>query len=107
MKKVMIASAILFFAAVTNVNSQVEQKMDKKDTTGKTQPLSQQTKTPIKPEELPEAVRTTATGGDFKDWAISSAFLVKTSNSEYYELVFIKEKETRTVNFDKSGKPMA
>lgn len=107
MKKVLIASSFLFFAAVTNVNAQVEQKMDKKESAEKAQQNSQQTKTPVKPEALPEAIKTTTTGEDFKGWAISSAFLVKTTTAEYYEVVFTKEKETRTVNFDKAGKPMA
>ncbi len=107
MKKVLIASAALFLAAITNVNAQTgKQPVDKKETVQSPQNLDQQTKTPVKPEALPEAIKkTTSTGEDYKGWVVGSAFLVKGA-TEYYEVTFTKEKETKTVKFSKEGNPI-
>ncbi len=126
MKKVLIASAALFFAALTNVNAQTapttqstadkkdvatapaatvattQAAVEKKETAVMAQP-AQPAKTPVKTEALPESVKATLTGADFKGWNVSAAFLVK-ATTEYYEVVLTKEKETKTVKLDKDGK---
>ncbi len=108
MKKVFIASAALFIAAITNVNAQTETKqppVQQKATMEKPQQIEQQTKSPVNPEALPEAVKATTTTDQYSGWLVSSAFLVK-GVSEYYELTLTKEKETKLVKLDKDGKPV-
>lgn len=108
MKKVLIASAALFIAAITNVNAQTETKqtpVQENATMEKPQQVEQQTKLPVKPEALPEAVIATTKTEPYSGWLISSAFLVK-GVSEYYELTFTKENESRSVKLDKEGKPV-
>lgn len=104
MKKVLIASAALFIVAITNVNAQTNPATEKKEV-AKPQTTDQQTKTPVKPEALPQAIKTATAGEDYKGWVVSSAFQVK-GTTEYYELVLTKEKETKTVKMDANGKPI-
>lgn len=104
MKKVLIASAALFLAAITNVNAQTNPPAaEKKETIEKPQQLEAQTKTPVKPEALPVAIKVTTAGEDYKGWVVSAAFLVK-GTTEYYELILTKEKETKSVKLNKDGK---
>ena len=105
MKKVLIASVALLFAAITNVNAQVKPQapVDKKETVTTPQTNDQETKTPVKPEALPDPVKTAIAGEDYKGWVASSAFVIKTP-VEYYEVVLTKDKETKTVKFAKDGK---
>ncbi len=132
MKKVMIASVALFFAAITGANAQTAQVAEKKEvavtaaqqpvekkeavantkeavantqaeTTNTQAPSTQPAKTAVKPESLPEAVKTTMAGEDYKGWIVSSAFLVK-DKVEFYELVLTKDKESKTVKVAKDGK---
>lgn len=64
-----------------------------------------QEKVAVKPEELPEPVKTTLAGDAFAGWSASSAFLVtKADNSQYYEITLKKGTETANINLDKDGK---
>ena len=125
MKKVLIASAALFFAAISSVSAQTGQAsqpaankkevattpataqapaaaqaaVEKNETVATAQP----TKTPVKAEAIPEAVKATVAGEDYKGWIVSSAFLVN-ATSPYYELVLTKDKETKIVKLDANGK---
>ena len=108
MKKVLIASAALFIAAITNVNAQTESNqppVQQKPTMEKPQQVEQLSKSPVKPEALPEAVIATTKTEPYSGWLVSSAFLVKGA-AEYYELTFTKENETKSVKLDKDGKPV-
>ena len=64
----------------------------------------QEEKTKIKEEELPEAVKTTLKGDDYKDWTISAAYSIK--STDQYEVELKKETETKVVRFDKDGKAL-
>ncbi len=59
-------------------------------------------KVKIKPEELPEAVRTKLSGDAYKGWEVSTAYMYKESKT--YEVELKKSGETKTVKFDKDGK---
>lgn len=104
MKKVLIASVALLFAAVTNVNAQVKPQApaDKKETITTPQ-TNDQEKTAIKPEALPEAVKRTIAGKDYTGWVATAAFILKTP-VEHYEVMLTKDKESKTVKFAKDGK---
>lgn len=106
MKKVIIASVALFFAAITsnvhaaNANSKVEIITSvKEDTTEK--------RTPVMPDQLPEPVKQALAADDYKGWTPSSAFLVTKGDQEYYEVKLMKEgSEANKVKFDKEGKKL-
>lgn len=104
MKKIIIASASLFFVAITNINAATSNNPVATATTVKSD--SSDTRTAVKPEELPEPVKQTLAGDDYKGWAPSTAFLVKGA-SEYYEVTLTKEgSEANTVKIDKEGKKL-
>lgn len=64
-----------------------------------------QEKVAVKPEDLPEAVKTTLSGDAYAGWSVTGAFLVtKQDNSQYFEISLKKGEETSTVNLDKDGK---
>jgi hypothetical protein len=63
-------------------------------------------KVSVRPEDLPEAVKSTL-AGSYSEWKVSSAFLVtKEDNSQYYEVNIKKGEESATVNLDKYGKKL-
>ncbi len=67
--------------------------------------ISLQEKVAVKPEDLPEAVKTTLSGEAYTGWEVSGAFLVtKEDKSQYFEIAVKKGEETATVNLDKDGK---
>ncbi len=64
-----------------------------------------QEKVAVKPEDLPEAVKTALAGDAYKGWEVTGAFLVtKEDKTQYYEIAVKKGEETATVNLDKDGK---
>ncbi len=64
-------------------------------------------KTPVKKEDLPEGIKTTLAGADYKDWEVTEAFSVKDETSEWYEVSLKSADKTTTVKFDKEGKKIA
>jgi hypothetical protein len=103
MKKVVIASVALFFAAIANVNASTP-------TTG-IEVISQvnedslEKRTPVIPTDLPEAVKQSLSADEYKGWSPSSAFLVAKQDNEYYEVKLTKEgSEANKVKFSKDGK---
>jgi len=59
----------------------------------------------VKAEELPEAIKKTLTGEEYKGYTISEATLVKTADAtSHYEVSLAKDKETKLVKIDKDGK---
>ncbi len=103
MKKVIIASAALFFAALTNVNASTNNKNLEVITSAKADTTEK--RTPVMPEQLPEPVKQALTADDYKGWTPSSAFLVAKDEKEYYEVKLVKEgSEANKVKFDKDGK---
>jgi len=64
--------------------------------------LLQDEKEKIKPEELPEPVKTTLNGDEYKGWLVQTAYRVKAK--DVYEVELKKGAETKTLRFDKEGK---
>jgi hypothetical protein len=108
MKKVIVASAALFFAAITSLSAQTSVKpvdQQEKAVVENVVKIDNQERTPVKVEDLPAAVKATLAGEDYKGWIISSAFLVK-NEAEYYEVSLSREKETKIVKLTRDGKAL-
>ena len=100
MKKLMLSLAFLALAGVVTVNANTQQDV--------TIVRLQDEKKPVKVEELPDAVKATLAGDDYKEWMAEKAFQVKpATGAEYYEIELKKGEETKTVKLDKDGKPVA
>jgi hypothetical protein len=93
MKKVMFA-LIAFVACGSVVNAGT------KSVTPIEISKMQEEKVKIKPEEVPEAVKT-AIKEDYQGWEISVAY--KYTLKENFEVELKKDTETKTVKFDKEG----
>lgn len=66
--------------------------------------VGEQSKVAVRPEDLPEAVKSSL-AGSYSDWKVSSAYLVtRDDNSQYYEVNIKRAEETSTLNLDKYGK---
>lgn len=63
---------------------------------------TQDEKTKIKSEELPEAVKKTLEAQEYRGWLIDAAYHVKSTDS--YEVELKNGAEAKTVKFDKDGK---
>ena len=59
-------------------------------------------KVKIKPEELPEAIKTTLKGDDYKGWTAYTAYHDTVKN--IYEVEIRKGSETKSLKFDADGK---
>lgn len=66
--------------------------------------VAQDSKTPVKQEELPDAVKAALAGDEYKDKTFSEAFLVKTAAGEHYEIKLKSGADETTVKLDKEGK---
>lgn len=97
----MLSAAVCLFAMAYSASAQVtpQTPVEKKEA----QSMQQENRKAIKTEELPDAIKTTISGNEYKGWTVNSAFIVQGAN-EYYEVVMMRDKETKTVRFDKSGK---
>lgn len=105
MKKVIVASAALFFAAISS-NVKAATISRKAPIICSINSDSTETRTAVKPEELPEAVKQTLASDDYKGWTPSTLFLVK-GGTEYYEVTLTKEgSQANTVKIDKEGKKL-
>lgn len=63
-----------------------------------------QSKVSVRPEDLPEPVKSTL-AGSYSEWKVTSAYLVtRDDNSQYYEINIKRSEETSTLNLDKYGK---
>ncbi|SEI64703.1 hypothetical protein SAMN05216327_10331 [Dyadobacter sp. SG02] len=66
--------------------------------------IAEQSKVAVRPEDLPEAVKSTLSGS-YAEWKVTSAYLVtRDDNSQYYEINIKRSEETSTLNLDKYGK---
>ena len=60
-------------------------------------------KTPVKLEDLPDAVKKALKGPEFDGWKPVTAYWVKTDKSSYYEIDVTKGEEKKTVNLAADG----
>jgi len=101
MKKLILSAAFFAIAGFTAANaSDVKNKIEivaVKDTL---------VKTPIKLEELPEAVKATLKTDPYKIWTPTAAFSVKDGDKSYYQVDVKKEEEVASLKFDAEGKPI-
>ncbi|PYF70131.1 hypothetical protein [Pedobacter nutrimenti] len=99
MKKFILSAAFLAFAAVATVNAN-----DIKAPLAITAPQDSTTKTPVKPEELPDAVKATLQSDKYKEWVPQAAFLVTAANkTEWYQVDVKKGEETASLKIGKDG----
>lgn len=101
MKKLILSAAIVAIAGLTTVNAS-EVKIANPVVSVQDSVI----KTPIKMEELPEAVLTVLKSDPYKDWTPTAAFSVKDGQKEYFQIDVKKEEETASVKLDKDGKPV-
>jgi len=102
MKKVILAVAALGIVGFTMVKASPSTKNTRLTTTIAVADTAQ--KTPVKLEDLPPAVKTTLTTDPVKQWTPTTAFLVKSGNTEYYEINVKKDNQNQVIRIDKDGK---
>jgi hypothetical protein len=113
MKKLMFASlALLGSVALANAQEATPQESNKATevvapapadpATAAPAAADQDDKTKIKSEELPEAVKKSLEGQEYRGWLIDAAYHVKSTDS--YEVQLKNGAETKTVKFSKDGK---
>lgn len=62
-------------------------------------------KTPVHPRDLPNAIKETLSGGEFKGWKTASANFVKPlKGKSYYEIALLKDNDSRVAKFKDNGK---
>ena len=99
MKKLILSAAFLAFAGIASV---------KANETNSLQAITVQqdstTKTPVKIEDLPDAVKATLASEKYKDWAPLAAYLVTDDKkTEYYQVDVKKAEETASLKIGKDG----
>jgi len=98
MKKIILSAAFLAFAGLTTV------KANTISTPVITIQQDSTKKTPVKLEELPDAVKTTLKGDKYKDWAPAAAFLITAADKkEWYQVDLTKEGQTASLKIGKDG----
>lgn len=99
MKNLILGAALLAFAGVSTVKAN-----DIKTPVTSVVQQDSTTKTPVKIEELPDAVKATLSSDKYKDWAPSAAFLVTdASKAEYYLIDVKKGEEAAQLKVGKDG----
>lgn len=98
MKKLIISAICLAFLAggtsQANSSSSVQSTL-----------TTPQEKVSVKPEDLPEPIKTTLASDTYAGWMVTTAFLItKEDNTQFYEISLKKGEETSKVNLDKDGK---
>lgn len=92
-----IAIALLLAVIIPDVDASVQSSIS-------TAVIAEQSKVAIRPEDLPEAVKSTLSGS-YAEWKVTGAYLVtRDDNSQYYEVNIKRAEETSTLNLDKYGK---
>jgi len=94
MKKIFLATLLLAFGSGIAVNAAPA---------AIAMEIAAAEETPVKPEELPEAVKTALKGDAYAGWQASAAFLVKEGENEYYKIELTKGEEKQVVKLSKDG----
>ncbi len=100
MKKLILSAAFFAFAGVASVQAS--------NIPASIQIVVQDSviKTPIKLEELPDAVKNALQSEPYKDWTPTAAFSVKDGDKSYFQVDVRKEEETSSLKFTADGKPV-
>jgi len=98
-KKIMFAAAVVAVAGMTSVNAETV-----KVPTSASIVMNVQDKTPVKAEDLPDAVKTTLAGDDYSGWDVKEAFSVSRAGGvSSYEISLQKGDENKVVNLNEAG----
>ncbi len=100
MKKLILSAAFLAFVGTASVNASEVKKIE--IVTVKDSVI----KTPIKLEELPEAITAVLKTEPYNTWTPTAAFSVKDGTKEYFWIDAKKEDKVAVLKFDKDGKPV-
>jgi len=99
MKNLILGAAILAFAGISTVSAS-----EIKTPVTVTIQQDSTTKTPVKLDALPDAVKATLSSDKYKDWTPTAAFLiVDASKAEYYQVDAKKAEETASLKIGKDG----
>lgn len=104
MKKLIIAA--IAFSAVSYASAQATTETKTAEATTVAAADEQDKKTPVKLEELPEAVKKTLAGDSYAGWKPSSAVWVD-GKMPHYEIQLMRGEEKNTVKVSKEGQPLA
>ncbi|TKT93562.1 hypothetical protein [Dyadobacter frigoris] len=64
-----------------------------------------QDKMSVKPEDLPEPVKSSLSAGAYAGWDITEAFLItKPDKTQFFEIIVKKGSEMSKINLDKDGR---
>lgn len=107
MKKLMIASVAFFGVlcanAQTSPNPAAVSNTAEKTVAANPADAEDTEKVPVKPEALPQGIKTTLAGADYQGWTVSNAYLVK-GETKHYEITLAKGEEKKTIHLDEAGK---
>lgn len=101
MKKLMLSAAVLAFAGftATNVNAETTNFPTASEVV-----MGVQDKTPVNPEDLPDAVKEALAGEEYAEWSVKEAFAVAPADGvPFYEISLQKDQETKVVNLNEAG----
>lgn len=102
MKKLMISAMMMALVSVSVVSAGVRSMIDMYTVSTVTM---EDEKVEIKPEDLPDAVKKTLASDAYKEWTVSKAYSVTTSEGKhFFEVDLLKGEEKATVKLDKDGK---
>ena len=101
MKKFILSAAIAVLSTVAF--AQNNEAPAQQATQATAQDSSSRTK--VKLEELPDAVKATLASDAYKAWTATEAFLVKENGKEFYQINVIKEEEKGSVKINADGTP--
>lgn len=96
MKKIVLATLFLASISFVSVNAQPS-------ATQETVATAQADETPVKPENLPEAVKKTLASEAYASWTVSAASLVSDGGNEYFKVDLVNGDQKQTVKLDKEG----
>jgi len=102
MKKLILSATFLAFAGLSAANASELKKVTPVMVTVQDSVI----KTPIKLEELPEAIKTTLKTEPYSAWTPTAAFSVKEGTKEWFQVDVKKEEQVGSLKFDKDGKPV-
>lgn len=103
MKKFILSAAIVALTTVAFAqNNETPSNQDQAQTAAAQDSSSS---TPVKLEELPDAVKTALASDAYKAWTPTEAFLVKENGKEYYQINVTKEEEKGSVKINADGTP--
>lgn len=109
MKKFILSAAIVALSTVafaqTSEPTPAEAPAETAPTETTTTAQDSSSSTPVKLEDLPEAVKTTLTSDAYKAWTATEAYLVNENGNEYYQINVMKEEEKGSVKIKADGTP--